>query len=183
MRVLVGPRTEAVIPHGASKQIMLAALEAAELDLLHTLHVIPAGDRSSRLACGAWTTHDVVAHLADWDTYFLNWLKPLCGETQDELHYDNDGDCFNQWLQEQRVGQSWQRVWRDMRINRQVFVAKLASVSDRNFLKKQNTSFGTVYHVAWSALEHYLDHAAGLRRELHIAVPDELLHFHGPYTD
>ena len=50
-------------------------------------------------------------------------------------------------------------------------------------MERENAPFPTVYHCAWSALEHYLDHAAGLRRECQLQLPDELLTFHGPYTD
>ncbi|MGQ0604459.1 MAG: DinB family protein [Anaerolineales bacterium] len=174
----------AEMPSGASKAMMLAALEAAEIELLATLAAIPAKRRSTQPVCGHWTTLQLVGHLADWDVYFLNWLTELCGGTSLDLHYDNDGDRFNQWLQDQRKGQPWKKVWHDFRENRRCFVERLRQVPERKFLAKQKSMpYPTIYHCAWSALEHYLDHAAGVRREAKMDVPAEFLHFHGPYTD
>ncbi|MEZ4870496.1 MAG: hypothetical protein R3C14_54710 [Caldilineaceae bacterium] len=73
----------------------------------------------------------------------------------------------------------------DFRDNRQHLIVQLQAVPEEHFLREQpeSGSFPSVYHCAWSALEHYLDHAAGLRRQLNVPLAEELLHFHGPYTD
>lgn len=182
MRSMVGPYNKATIPPTATKSIMLAALEATELDLLQTIENIPTADRTSRLVCGKWTTQDVIAHLADWDLYFAAWLEQLCGGKENKLHFIKDEDRFNEWLQNHRQGQTWQRVWHDFRENRSVITSRLSNVSEFEFFLKKEAPFGTVYNCAWSALEHYLDHASGIKREMQMELPNQLLHFHGPYT-
>lgn len=187
LRVQLGPEVQAEIAPGAGKGLMLAVLEAAEIELLATLAAIPVRQRAHQRVCRRWTALQLIGHLADWDVYFLNWLRTLCAETADELHYDSDGDRFNAWLQEQRVGQRWPRAWGDFRANRAQFVERLRQVPEHAFITKPAgrgpMPFPTIYHCAWSALEHYLDHAAGVRREARMPVPAELLNFHGPYTD
>jgi hypothetical protein len=93
------------------------------------------------------------------------------------------GDHFNAWLYERRKGEKWEQTWQDFRQNRCALHLRLLAVHDEDFLREQQGApFPTVYHCAWSALEHYLDHAAGMRRELQLSLPAELLSFQGPYT-
>jgi hypothetical protein len=184
LRRLVGEPLAPVILPTSSKAIMLAALQAAEIELLQTIGLLSPADYDQRPVCGFWTLHDLIGHLADWDSYFLNWLAGMTNEPQQDLYWDDDGDQFNTWLYDQRRGEPWEQTWSDFRQNRQVFQQRLAAIPDMQFLNEQrNAPFPTVYHCAWSALEHYLDHAAGVRRELQVQLPEELLFFHGPYTD
>ncbi|MBV7336567.1 ClbS/DfsB family four-helix bundle protein [Chloroflexi bacterium TSY] len=184
LRCLVGePRTPVILP-GASKTIMLANLQAAEIELLQTISFIAPADYDQLPICGFWTLQDLLGHLADWDTYFLNWLAILTGRPQQDLYWNEDGDQFNAWLYERRRDKTWAETWVDFRQNRQSFYQWLTDVPDTEvLLAKENSPFPTIYHCAWSALEHYLDHAAGVRRALNFQMPDELLSFHGPYTD
>ena len=77
LRRLVGePLTPVILPT-ASKAVMLAALQAAEIELLQTIAVIATTDADQRPVCGIWTLQDLLGHLADWDTYFHNWLADL----------------------------------------------------------------------------------------------------------
>ncbi len=183
MRLMIGPANEAVIPQTASKQAMIAAIEAAELDMHLTVGGIPVEKRMDLLVCGEWTTRDVIAHLADWDVYFAAWLEQLCTGKPNELYFDHDEHRFNEWLQQQRKSQTWEQLWNDFQINRQAILDRLRTVSENEFLSKKEAPFGTIYHCAWSALEHYLDHSSGIRREIGMALPKELLHFQGPYTE
>ena len=182
-RLAIGPFDQHLIPESATKHNMLLALEAAELDMICTLNYIAADQRTSVNVCGHWNTQELVSHLADWDSYFLAWLKQLCDGPPNELYFDNNGERFNNWLQTQRVGQSWDRVWQDFRGNWRAIIETLATVSTGEFFQVKDAPFRTVYHCTWSALEHYLDHAAGIRRELRLPLPEEVLNFHGPYTD
>lgn len=187
LRQLVGALdTIQVAPIGC-KAIMLAALRAAEIDILTTFAHVAVDEYDAHQVCGMWTLHDLIGHLADWDRYFVNWLASLRGERPDELYWDNDGDRFNEYLQQQHKGESWMETWRDFRAQRVALLNDLARVSDADFMYRHPSDAGmpfpSIYHCAWSALEHYLDHAAGVRRTLALALPEGLLHFHGPYTD
>ena len=163
---------------------MLATLQAAEIELLQTIAFISSSDYDSLPVCGFWTLHDLIGHLADWDKYFLNWLAIMTDKPQRDLYWDEDGDRFNAWLCEQRRGETWAQTWADFRQNRQLFQQNLVAIPDQQFLRKEESMpFPSIYHCAWSALEHYMDHAAGVRRELKYLMSEELLSFHGPYTD
>jgi uncharacterized damage-inducible protein DinB len=163
---------------------MLATLQAAEIELLQTIAFISSSDYDSLPVCGFWTLDDLIGHLADWDKYFLNWLAIMTDKPQRDLYWDEDGDRFNAWLCEQRRGETWAQTWADFRQNRQLFQQNLAAIPDQQFLRKEESMpFPSIYHCAWSALEHYMDHAAGVRGELRCLMSEELLSFHGPYTD
>ena len=184
LRRMVGDPLVPTVSASASKAVMLAALQAAELDLLQTLTLLPPAVYDRQPVCGVWTAHDLIGHLADWDSYFLDWLGDLCGEPHPERHWDDDGDRFNAWLLQRRHGEPWGQTWADLRANRRSLHQRLAAVPEDLFLREHDDRpFPTVYHCAWSALEHYLDHAAGVRRRLGAPLADALLHFRGPYTD
>jgi hypothetical protein len=186
MRRLIGAPDAPVIASTGSKAMMLVAMQAAEIDLLTTLSLIPSEERLTHPVCGFWTLHGLAGHLADWDVYFLNWLGVLRSDEPQTLYWDEDGDAFNHWLWQRRQGEAWEKTWRDFRTNRKVLFDSFAQVSADEFMRDQppnaHISYPTIYHCAWSALEHYLDHAAGVRRQLGLALPEELLHFQGPYT-
>jgi len=185
LRRLIGAPLAPQIAPTASKVLMVAALNAAEIDLLQTIATLLPTITAQQTVCGHWTLQDLLGHLADWDRYFDNWLAGLTDSATQDLYWDDDGDRFNAWLCEQRKGEPWEQTWADFRGNRQTLVAHLQVVSDIDFLREQpeSTSYPSVYHCAWSALEHYLDHTAGLRRELQMPIAEELWHFRGPYTE
>ncbi|MEZ4615412.1 MAG: DinB family protein [Caldilineaceae bacterium] len=185
LRRLIGAPLAPKIAPTASKVLMLTALNAAEIDLLQTIATLFPTITAQQTVCGHWTLQDLLGHLADWDRYFDNWLAGLTGNATQDLYWDEDGDRFNAWLCVQRQGERWEQTWADFRGNRQTLVAHLQAVSEIDFLREQpkSTSYPSVYHCAWSALEHYLDHAAGLRRELQMPIAEELWHFRGPYTE
>jgi hypothetical protein len=170
----------------ASKEIMLSTLAAAEIDLLTTIALVPHDERMSRPICGYWTLHDLVGHLADWDDLFIYWLGLLSGNAPQSKHWDEDGDAYNEWLRQQRQGQSWEKNWADFRSKRAELHNCLCTVPPDEFMRvllpHAGVSYPTIYHCAWSALEHFIDHATGVRRALAMQFPQELLVFHGPYT-
>ena len=185
LRRLIGAPRELVISPTASKATMLAALQAAEIDLLQTISTLLPTISAQQPVCGIWTLQELTGHLADWDRYFDNWLAGLSARPTQEFYWDDDGDAFNAWLCEQRRGEAWVQTWSDFRNNRQTLIAHLQVVPEDHFLREQSDSqsFPSIYHCAWSALEHFLDHAAGLRRVLNLPIAEELLVFRGPYTD
>lgn len=101
-------------------------------------------------------------------------------EPQPALAWDEDGNQFNAWLYEGQRGETWQ----DFRHNRWTSQQRFASVSAAALLSERSDApFPTIYPCAWSALEHYLDHAAGVRCTLQCQLPEARLSFHGSYTD
>lgn len=187
LRKQVGPQLESVLLPTASKTLMLNALNAAELDLRYTIDYLIKIGAAKDPVCGTWTMQNLIGHLADWDAYFINWLADLTGKTVQDLYWDDDGDRFNAWLSLQRRNNTWKQDWEDFLNYRRSLIVCLNAVSDNEFLQeipdRRIATYPTIYHCAWSALEHYLAHAAGLRRQAQMAVPDDLLHFHGPYTE
>ena len=171
-------------PQG-TKKLMLRALAAADIEMLLTVSLVPVSNRQTQGVCEEWTLHDLLGHLADWDFYFSAWLLQLTSGEEPSLYFTEDGDQFNDWLMKNRAGANWDKNWRDFRDNRAQLIASLGQVSEADFILERNnekSSFPTVYHCAWSALEHYIHHAADIRRELGVDAPEELLDFHGPYT-
>jgi len=167
------------------KSVLLAALRAAHTDLLESVALVAADERTTRPVCGDWTLKDVLGHLADWDRYFLNWLNAMVGGEVHDLYWDEDSDAFNAYLQAARRDQSWQQIWEDFLAARFAFLSRLESLTQAD-LERPNSgtlsSFPDAYHCAWSCLEHYLHHTAILRREYGVNIPKYLLDFTGPYT-
>jgi hypothetical protein len=91
LRRLLGEPLVSVVAPTASKAVMLAALQAAEIELLQTIALVSPGDADRTAVCGFWTLHDLIGHLADWDRYFLNWLAAMTDGRQQELYWDEDG--------------------------------------------------------------------------------------------
>ncbi len=185
LRCDIGAYDTAAMNPGGCKQDMMRALAAAEIEMLLTAALAPVGNRQTQGVCEEWTLYDLLGHLADWDTYFLAWLQQLTSGEEPSLYFTEDGDRFNDWLLENRQGASWNTNWHDFRHNRTQLITALQQVPEDEFVKKRNnqhSSFPTVYHCAWSALEHYIHHAADIRRQLGIDAPAQLLDFRGPYT-
>lgn len=168
-----------------SKAVLLAALEAARTDFHISADLVPESERESRPVCGVWTLKDVLGHLADWDDLFMKWLKIGLGEDVPPFAFDADGDAQNAKMAEARKKQSWRYAWKDHNQNRQRIINLITATSETDLNQRytgERRMFPTAYHCAWSALEHYLDHAAILRRELGVPIPKFLLTFKGPYT-
>jgi DinB superfamily len=190
VRSLIGAPHSSEASPMACKELMLAALSAAEIDLLTTFRLVKADDVAVLPVCGIWTLTQLAGHLADWDALFLQWLKLLCGEQPNAMEWDeawdDDGDALNAHMQVKREGQAWQDARHDLRKCRIELYQAFSAVSPNDFMRVQparvGVSYPTIYHCAWSALEHYLDHAAGVRRSLNLPLSSELLNFHGPYT-
>ncbi len=177
---------EAPLP--PSKIIMYAALEAASDDLWATAALIPISERETLPVCGSWTLKDVLGHLADWDSYFLNTFYTMVGEPTTPLSWsaDGDDDAINAKLVAARRKQSFKKVADDCKSARAALITELQMISDDMLADPyggEGSSYPSAYHCFWSALEHYLDHAAVIRRELHLKFPKYLLRFKGPYTD
>jgi hypothetical protein len=186
LRQWIGAADAPVMAMDASKEKMLAALRAAEIDLLLTFRLVARDEVDSRPVCGVWTLNQLAGHLADWDELFVYWLGLLRGNAPQAIYWDEDGDALNDYMVNLRAGDLWADTWAECRARRTGFYEALAQVPPEEFLRVQparkEVSYPTIYHCAWSALEHYLDHAAGVRRHLGLALPSALLSFHGAYT-
>lgn len=169
-----------------AKSVLLTALQAAMDDFLDTTALVPADEQEIRPICGTWTLKDVCGHMADWDAYFNSTARKMLGLDYEPLTWDDDWQAFNQKLVEARSEQSWGQVTGDFVRNSMLLNETLAQASEEALnrpYESNNSPYRTVYHCAWAALEHYLDHAAITRKELPVEeMPEHLLVFEGPYT-
>jgi hypothetical protein len=182
-RASVGPYDAPVPPQGACKLDMMQALQAAELDMLMSLLLVDDSERDTRKLCGSWASRELLGHLADSNIQYQAWLTELQGGPKPGLPWDDDLDKINAYLVEQRAGQSWTEQWTDFRNSSRSLLDALHDVTDDAFVAPRTGGrYATIYNLAWSAAEHYLEHAAGVRKAYALGVPPCLLEFHGPYT-
>lgn len=178
------PKTEGI----GSQIILLAALEAARDDFYASAELVPIKERETRPVCGTWTLKDVLGHLADVDGYYLNAFYAMIGEPTIDLGWQDepDDDATNAKLVKMRAGQSFEQVWEDCQTARSNLLTELRLISDEMLgdpYGGDDSRYPTPYHCFWSALEHYLDHATVIRRELKLKFPKNLLTIKGPYID
>lgn len=174
-------------PLPPSKVIMHAALETARDDLLATALLVPPKERETLPVCGKWTLKDVLGHLADWDDWYLNTFYAMIGEPTKTLGWsdEEDGDAINEKLVLANRKQSFDQVWEHFQSARAVLIDEMQSVSDDMLADPyggDHSSYPSAYHCLWAALDHYLDHAAVIRRELKVKFPKYLLQFKGPFS-
>ncbi|MBL8119135.1 MAG: DinB family protein [Anaerolineae bacterium] len=168
-----------------SKYILHAALRAARDDFNTSAALVPPKERETRPICGTWTLRDVLGHLADWDAYFLNAFNAMIGEPHTDLAWESDADAQNEKMVQKRRKQPYEQVWQEAQSTRAALLTELELLSDEMLGDPYGGDYSpypTAYHCLWSALEHDLDHAAVLRRELGVAFPKYLLRFEGPFT-
>lgn len=160
--------------------LMLAALDAARADFEATSRLIPPEEAETKPLTGAWMLADVLGHLTDWTNYFLCNLRE-----GDPASFMGDEDTFNERKAAARKGQPLERARIEFAEVHQVLVWTLEETLDAHWMARPRpgtSPYPTVYHVAWSALEHVLDHAALIRAALGVRWPARLLHVSGPYT-
>lgn len=161
--------------------LMLAALDAARADLETTVRLIAQEDAATKPVAGTWTLADVLGHLTDWTHYFLCNLRE-----GDPASYMGDEATFNERKAAARKGQPVEAASAEFLEVHQVLVWTLEETLDTHWAARprpETSPYPTVYHCAWSALEHVLEHAAGIRAALGLRWPKRLLHVSGPYTD
>ncbi len=167
------------------RSVMSAALQAASDDFWFSAALLDDAERDKRPVCGHWTLKDVVGHLADCDAYYSHAIGLLLDENPEPLELNDNEDQNEKWVKA-RARQSFERVKTDALSARQTLLDKLATLGEEELsfpFMGEGVHYPNTYHCFWSALEHYLDHAAVLRRELGVAMPKYLLRFKGPYTD
>lgn len=172
-------------PLPPSKVILVAALEAAHDDFFRTAALVPIKDRDRVPVCGDWTLKDVMAHLADWDDWFLNRYCAMIGEPTSPLSWTDEGSDTNERLVAFSRKQSFAHVWEHNLQARSAIISELLSISDDLLADPyggEHSDYPSAYHCIRAALEHYLDHAAVIRRELNIKFPKYLLQFKGRCT-
>jgi hypothetical protein len=183
LRRRIGPFDEPIVPEGASQTEMLQALRASELDMLVTLMFVPEAERPTACVFGDWTLNQTVGHLADWDSFYLDSLRELEGNSLGARHWPEDADEMSQLLMQMRSRVSFEQNWRDFRVNRIALIESLERMRPDRFLQATpGKRFETPYHLAWSALDHFLEHVTHARTELGMHLPDHLLSFKGPFS-
>ncbi len=169
------------------KALLLAALETAEADFWATAALVPELERETRRVCGIWSLKDVLGHLADCDAYYSKTMRVMLGEAVTDWTEEPDIDAQNDRFYQARKADSWEKSHTDCIGNRRWMLDHLRGLDEmtlmRPFAGQQSVGYPTVFHCYWSAVEHYLDHAAVMRRELGVNLPAYLLKFKGPYTD
>ncbi len=175
-------------PEAGPRVILQAALEAAHMDFAASADLVAESERDTRLVCGHWTLKDVLGHLADGDSYYLHTIHVMLDEPGDPFWSTNpvDDDALNEEMAKKRRKYSYRRQLSDCESSRRELIVRLERLSDEELsfpYSGHASSYPTIYHCYWSALEHYLDHAAVLRRELGVKFPKYLLRFKGPYAD
>lgn len=165
------------------KNILLAALRAAHADFLTSASSVPETEHTTLAVCGWWTLKDLLGHLADWDIFFLNCLNGDMGTVRG-IPMMRDEDEFNAALQASRAHQPLAEITADFEHIRHTFLSKIDSLSQEELQRPSpgTVPYPTLYHDIWATVEHYLDHAAGLRRQLNMPLPKWLLTFTGPYA-
>jgi hypothetical protein len=162
------------------RTVLKAALQAARADFTATAALVKPAERETRPVCGVWTLKDVVGHLVDWNHQHLRSVHTIIGEPVEPLEWDPDDDVQNARMVEARKDQSWDAVSKDFTAVHLELVTQLDYLSEA--MLSEPYSGGEVnehsaYHVFWKALEHDLEHAAGLRRELGVKLPKALMTF------
>ncbi|NWF69548.1 MAG: DinB family protein [Chloroflexi bacterium] len=159
--------------------LLLHTLAAAQADFAASAALVTPPEASTRRICGAWTLKDVYGHLADWNRYFI-WRASL---------FLNLPHSAPDWEETESINarrlQPLPQVMADEAATRAQFEALLAAASAEEFTRSSadlDSPYRGLYDVGWSALEHYLDHAAALRRALGMDMPGRLLMFAGRYT-
>jgi len=169
-----------------AKGILVAGLQAAMDDFLASTALVPSSEQETRPICGTWTLKDVCGHMADWDAYFNNTARRMLGLGDVPLDWNPDWQSANEQMAEARRDQPWAVVVGDFVRNSMQLQDTLQEASEAALNRPYNSSsspYRAAYYCFWSALEHYLDHAAITRKELPMMdVPEHLLVFEGPYT-
>ncbi len=174
-------------PLPPSKIMMCAALETARDDLWATAALVPVDQRETLPVCGTWTLKDVFGHLADWDDWYLNTFYAMVGEPTTDLGWkdEGDGNVLNEKLVAANRKKSFKEVSEHCRSARAALITEVQMISDDMLADPyggEDSAYPSAYHCCWAALDHYLDHTAVIRRELHLKFPKYLLQFKGPYT-
>lgn len=167
------------------KALLIAALETAEADFWATAALVLEAERETRKVCGIWSLKDVVGHLADCDDYYTQTIRVMLGEQITDWAEVLDFDAQNERFYQARRADSWEKAQADCLRERRQLVDRLTKLDEaalrRPYTGSASVSYPTLFHCYWSATEHYLDHAAVMRRELGLKLPAYLLKFKGPY--
>jgi hypothetical protein len=169
-----------------AKNLLVETLVSARLDFIASNELVLKSELETRPVCGTWTLKDVCGHITDWDTYFVNMARKMLGLDYREIALDDDGDSMNAQWAKARHEQSWEQIVDDFNEEFWLLWVTLGNANEEDFQRlsgRYDSPYPSVYHCGWSALEHYLDHAAVIRKELPVDdVPDRLKAFEGPYT-
>jgi hypothetical protein len=111
----------------------------------------------------------------------------MLGEPTIDLGWqdEDDGNTLNEKLVVRARKQSFKQIWDHFIAARTALITELESISDDMLADPyggEHSSYPSAYHCMWAALDHDLDHASVIRKELKIKFPKYLLQFKGPYS-
>lgn len=172
-------------PLPPSKIILYAAIESARDDLWATAALVPESEHETLPVCGTWTLKDVLGHLADWDDWYLNTYYAMVGEPTTKLGWKDEGepDELNEKLVIASRKKPYKKIAEHCQASRQALLTELQTVSDDMLADPYGGEFSdypTANHCFVAALDHYLDHAAVIRKTLGVKFPKYLLQFKKP---
>jgi hypothetical protein len=172
-----------------SKTILLATMAAANDDFQSSAALVAADERETRKVCGEWTLTQLLGHLADWDIVYLSQLYAMIGKPFKKLKVDDSEtatEATNARFIQARTGQTYEAALKDATNARKKLLAELTKLDETTLADIYGgdySGYPTPYHLYWSALEHYLQHAADIRAALAVHMPKYLLSFKGPFTE
>ncbi len=148
------------------KEVLLAALDAARLELLAASDLVPEGERDSRRVCGEWTLKDLLGHIADWEQFGAEGLRLMAAGQPPEVEPVEDITAWNLVHVDSRREQPWKAVWKDLHTTRQSLLAVLEEINDAELAQRFRFPWGpegspyqwvTVFH------RHDREHAGDMR--------------------
>ncbi|MCI0399167.1 MAG: type II toxin-antitoxin system HicB family antitoxin [Chloroflexi bacterium] len=158
-------------PRGISpNSVLQAILETGREEMLATAALIPENERETRPVCGVWTLKDVLGHVADWEWYGVEGLRP--GQPSGRslaIDYPGTIQKWNDLHAAARQDHSWKRVWADFVGARAALREILAGLSQEDLARPLPAPWdpkGIVYRWIALWLFHEREHAADLRKEL-----------------
>jgi len=160
--------------------LIRAAIKAACDDFLIMVRLVPDSERETRPLAGKWTLKDILGHVADGQIEALAHLRMLAGGLPPPPPVDEHTSQRNV---EARASQPYMQVMQDFRKSYVALEGAAAKMSDADLAQSINERYPDAYACIHAPLEHMIEHAAGLRRELGLRVPARLREFHSIYTE
>ncbi|MBN1660092.1 MAG: type II toxin-antitoxin system HicB family antitoxin [Anaerolineae bacterium] len=96
------------------RDALVAELDAARDALLSAVALIPPGERASRLVCGDWTLHDVLAHIVAWEIFGVDGLRDMAAGRPPDVEFIASLDVWNATEVQARREQPWPSLWQDL---------------------------------------------------------------------
>jgi hypothetical protein len=148
------------------RETLRLALDAARRELLAEAASIPAGERSTRAVCGAWTLKDLLGQIADWEGIGVEGLRLMAVGQAPTVEHIEDIEAWNQAHAQVRKDEPWEAVWADLQTARRELLQVLAGMNAHEL--GQSFPFpwgaeGTAYDWVSVLVRHDEKHAQDLQ--------------------